>query len=200
LMRVGVLASGRGSNLQVLIDTWKQGNLKAEIVAVGSDHEEAQALQRASEAAIPNRAFSLKKYNSRLEQEKALRVWLQEQKIQLLVLAGYMRRLSEVFLNELSIPVINIHPSLLPAFPGLHAQRQALNYGVKISGCTVHFVDEGLDQGPIILQEAVMVLPDDTEATLSARILDVEHRIYPQAIRLIASGHVIREGRIVKFI
>lgn len=200
MMRIGVLASGRGSNLQALIKDWKQGGLIAEIVAVGSDHEEAKALQHAQEAEIPNRAFPHKKYPSRWEQEKALLSWLQEQRIELLVLAGYMRVLSKEFLKKLRIPVLNIHPSLLPSFPGLHAQRQALDYGVKLTGCTVHFVDEGLDSGPILLQEAVPVLPEDTEDTLADRILEVEHRIYPQAVRLIASGQVERVGRTVKIL
>jgi phosphoribosylglycinamide formyltransferase 1 len=197
-MKIGVLASGRGSNLQAIIDAWKQGNLNAEIVAVGSDHEDAKALQVAQEAKIPNRAFPIIKYLSRAEQEKALLSWLQEQRVQLLVLAGYMLVLSKEFLQGLGISVINIHPSLLPAFPGLHAQRQALDYGVKLTGCTVHFVDEGLDSGPIILQECVPVLPEDTENSLADRILEVEHRIYPEAVRLIAEGRITRIGRVVK--
>jgi len=197
-MRIGVLASGRGSNLQALIDVWKQGRLHGEIVAVGSDYEKAYALQRAQKEEISNRAFPLGYYSSRGEQEQALLSWLREQEVELLVLAGYMRVLSKEFLHELNIPVVNIHPSLLPAFPGLHAQRQALNCGVKLAGCTVHFVDEGLDSGPIIMQGAVPVLPEDTEISLSDRILKVEHRLYPQAIRLIASGKVKREGRNVR--
>lgn len=197
-MRIGVLASGRGSNLLALINDWKQGRLGADIVAVGSDHEEAMALQHAQQAHIPNQAFPHLKYPSRREQEKALLTWLQERKIELLVLAGYMRVLSEEFLLDMDIPVLNIHPSLLPAFPGLHAQRQALDYGVKITGCTVHFVDKGLDSGPILLQEAVSVLAEDTEESLARRILEVEHRLYPQAVRLVATGRVKRLGRIVK--
>lgn len=199
-MRIGVLASGRGSNLQALIDSWKQGDLIGEIVAIGSDHEQAYALQRAHEAGIPYQAFPLERYACRLEQEQALLSWLQEKEVELLVLAGYMRVLGEAFLHGLKIPVVNIHPSLLPAFPGLHAQRQAVDYGVKLAGCTVHFVDEGLDSGPIIMQEAVPVLIDDTELTLADRILEVEHRLYPQTVRLIASGKVKRTGRSVKVI
>jgi phosphoribosylglycinamide formyltransferase-1 len=194
-MRIGVLASGRGSNLQALIDTWQQGNLSGELAAVGSDHETAYALQRAEQAGIPARAFPVRSYFSRQEQEQAMRLWLEECGVQLLVLAGYMRVLSQEFLQALKIPVVNIHPSLLPAFPGLHAQRQAVEYGVRLSGCTVHFVDEGLDSGPIILQEAVPVLPEDTEETLSQRILNVEHRLYPRAVQLIAGGKVKRQGR-----
>lgn len=198
MMRIGVLASGRGSNLQALIDAWKQGDIIGEIVAVGSDHEQAYALQRAKNAEIPNQAFPLERYSSRVEQEQALLSWLQENGVKLLVLAGFMRVLSKEFLHELNIPVVNIHPSLLPAFAGLHAQRQAVDYGVKLTGCTVHFVDEGLDSGPIIMQEAVPVLPEDTEETLADRILEVEHRLYPLTVRLIASGKVKRIGRIVK--
>lgn len=189
-MKIGVLASGRGSNLQALIKAWQEGKFSAEFVAVGSDHAEAMALKRAEDAHIPQRAFPLKDYSSRKEQEQAILKWLQESGVELLVLAGFMRVLSPHFLKELNCPVLNIHPSLLPSFPGLHAQRQALEYGVKISGCTVHFVDEGLDSGPIILQEAVPVEPGDTEETLAERILKVEHKLYPEALRLITAGQI----------
>lgn len=198
MMRIGVLASGRGSNLQALIDSWKQGSLGGELVAVGSDQEAAFALQRAEEAGLLNEAFPLGAFPSRKEQEQAILRWLKDQKVELLVLAGFMRVLSKEFLQAIQIPILNIHPSLLPSFQGLHAQRQAIEYGVKISGCTVHFVDEGLDSGPIILQEAVPVFPKDTEDSLSARILEVEHRIYPEAVRLVASGRVKRNGRVVE--
>ncbi|HVJ49463.1 phosphoribosylglycinamide formyltransferase [Desulfitobacterium sp.] len=184
-MRIGVLASGRGSNLQSLIEAWQEGKIPAEIVAVGSDHAEAQALTRAEKADIPHHAFPLKDYSSRIEQEQAILTWLKESRIELLVLAGFMRVLSPDFLKALNCPVLNIHPALLPSFPGLHAQRQALEYGVKVSGCTVHFVDEGLDSGPIILQEAVPVEPGDTEEILTERILKVEHKLYPEAVRLV---------------
>lgn len=200
MMRIGVLASGRGSNLQALIDVWKQGMLGGDIVAVGSDREDALALQRAQDVGILNQAFPLRNYATRDKQEEAILSWLREQGVELLVLAGFMRVLSKEFLQACQIPVINIHPSLLPAFQGLHAQRQAIEYGVKLSGCTVHYVDEGLDSGPIILQEAVVVLPEDTEASLSDRILEVEHRIYPEAVRLVASGQVRRQGRIVEIL
>lgn len=189
-MRIGVLASGRGSNLQALIDAWQEGKFKAEFVAVGSDHAEAQALKRAEKANIPSCAFPKQDYSSRWEQEQAILAWLKGSQVELLVLAGFMRVLSAEFLKTLNCPVLNIHPSLLPSFPGLHAQRQAIEYGVKVSGCTVHFVDEGLDSGPIILQEAVPVEPGDTEETLSERILKVEHKLYPEAIRLITTGQV----------
>lgn len=189
-MRIGVLASGRGSNLQALIDAWQDGKFEAEFVAVGSDYAEAPALKRAEKANIPYRAFPKQDYSSRWEQEQAILAWLKGSQVELLVLAGFMRVLSAEFLKTLNCPVLNIHPSLLPSFPGLHAQRQAIEYGVKVSGCTVHFVDEGLDSGPIILQEAVPVEPGDTEETLSERILKVEHKLYAEAIRLITTGQV----------
>lgn len=185
-----MLASGRGSNLQALIEARQAGKLPAEIVAVGSDHAEAQALKRAEKADIPYRAFPLKAYSSRAEQEQAILAWLEENRVELLVLAGFMRVLSSNFLKALNCPVLNIHPSLLPSFQGLHAQRQALEYGVKVAGCTVHFVDEGLDSGPIIMQEAVPVKPGDTEETLTERILKVEHKLYPEAVRRVVLGEV----------
>lgn len=176
--------------MQALIDAWQEGKFEAEFVVVGSDYAEAQALKRAEKTKIPYRAFPKQDYSSRWEQEQAILAWLKGSQIELLVLAGFMRVLSAEFLKTLNCPVLNIHPSLLPSFPGLHAQRQAIEYGVKVSGCTVHFVDEGLDSGPIILQEAVPVEPGDTEETLSERILKVEHKLYPEAVRLITTGQV----------
>lgn len=197
-MRTAILASGRGSNLQALIDAWRGGTLPIKIVAVGSDRPEAYALQRAEAAGIPTRVFPLSQYPHRAAQEEDILAWMQEQQVELLLLAGYMKVFSSQFIRRAGVPILNIHPSLLPAFPGLHAQRQALEYGVKVSGCTVHFVDEGLDSGPIILQEAVPVLPDDTEETLSSRILAVEHRLYPEAVRLVAAQRVEKIGRRVR--
>lgn len=194
-MRTAILASGRGSNLQALIAAWRSGTLPIEIVAVGTDVLGAGALRRAEEAEIPARVFPMSNYSHRQAQEEDILAWLKENGVELLLLAGYMRVLSSHFMRQVHFPVLNIHPSLLPAFPGLHAQRQALEYGVRVSGCTVHFVDEGLDSGPIILQEAVPVLPEDTEEGLSQRILAVEHRLYPDAVRLLASGKVERTGR-----
>lgn len=192
-----MLVSGRGSNLQVFLDAWRQGTLAVEIVAVGSDQADAPALERARQAGVPVRAFSFQAYPDRRAQEADLLAWLNDLKVELLLLAGYMRILSGEFVRKAGFPILNIHPSLLPAFPGTHAQRQALEYGVKVSGCTVHFVDEGLDSGPIILQEAVPVMPGDTEETLAAKILEAEHRIYPQAVRLLLEGKLKRSGRIV---
>ncbi|MCB8816941.1 phosphoribosylglycinamide formyltransferase [Desulfosporosinus shakirovi] len=194
-MRTAILASGRGSNLQALITTCQSGNLPIEIVAVGSDLPGAGALMMAEEAGIPARVFPISNYQHRQAQEEDILIWMQNNEVELLLLAGYMRVLSPYCMSQIHFPVLNIHPSLLPAFPGLHAQRQALEYGVKVSGCTVHFVDEGLDSGPIILQEAVPVLSEDTEESLSQRILAVEHRLYSDAVRLLALGKVERTGR-----
>lgn len=194
-MKAAVLASGRGSNLQALIDEWKEGSLPVEFVGVGSDKVSCQALSRAEEAGIPVRAFPPDNYSDRRSQETDILNWLEEEGAEILILAGYMRVLSEYFIRRAEYPIVNIHPSLLPAFPGLDAQKQALEYGVKVSGCTVHYVDEGMDSGPIIIQEAVSVFDEDDEQSLADRILKVEHNIYPEAIRLIAAGKVKREGR-----
>jgi phosphoribosylglycinamide formyltransferase, formyltetrahydrofolate-dependent len=169
-------------------------------VAVGSDQPETGALKRAEAAGIPTRVFLVRDYPHRQAQEEDLLIWMRENRVELLLLAGYMRILGSEFIRRANFPVMNIHPSLLPAFPGLHAQRQAVEYGVKVSGCTVHFVDEGLDSGPIILQEAVPVLPEDTEESLAQRILTVEHRIYPEAVRLFVSGKAERIGRKVQIL
>ncbi|MHB8126983.1 MAG: phosphoribosylglycinamide formyltransferase [Desulfitobacteriaceae bacterium] len=194
-MRTAILASGRGSNLQVIVKEWQSGHLPIEIVAVGSDQPEALALQYAQKAGIPVCVFSKAEYPDRASQEEGLLSWFKERRVELLLLAGYMKVLSENFIEKVKIPILNIHPSLLPAFPGLHAQRQALEYGVKFSGCTVHFVDGNLDSGPIILQEAVPVLSDDTEDSLAQRILKAEHHIYPLAVNLVAGNRLEIKGR-----
>ncbi|NLP44214.1 MAG: phosphoribosylglycinamide formyltransferase [Peptococcaceae bacterium] len=199
-MRVAVLASGRGSNLQALIDKWLEGFLPITFVGVGSDNVNAEALLRAQKVRIPVRVFPLDDYADKKNQEIDILNWLEDLDTELLVLAGYMRVLSKYFISNATYPIINIHPSLLPAFPGLNAQKQALDYGVKVSGCTVHFVDEGMDTGPIILQEAVPVYDGDDVASLSKRILKVEHQLYPEAVRLIALGKVKREGRKVSIL
>ena len=199
-MRTAILASGRGSNLQALIDACGSGSLPIEIVAAGSDQLGSGALKRAEEAGIPTRVFQVGDYPHRQAQEEDLLIWMRENRVELLLLAGYMRVLGPQFIRQTNFPILNIHPSLLPAFPGLHAQRQALDYGVKVSGCTVHIVDEGLDSGPIILQEAVPVLPGDTEEILAQRILEVEHRLYPEAVRLMVLGKVKRKGRRVQIL
>lgn len=199
-MRTAILASGRGSNLQALIEACKTGNLPITIVAVGSDQLGTGALKRAEEAGIPTRVFQVGDYPHRQAQEDDLLIWMRENRVELLLLAGYMRVLGSQFIRQANFPVMNIHPSLLPAFPGLHAQRQALDYGVKVSGCTVHIVDEGLDSGPIVLQEAVPVLSGDTEDSLAQRILEVEHRLYPEAVRLMVLGKVKPTGRRVQIL
>jgi phosphoribosylglycinamide formyltransferase-1 len=193
-MRTGVLVSGRGSNLQALINAVKEGVLAVKLIGVGSDRAEAEALARAEKAGIPAKAFPTELFSNRHEQERAIVFWFEELEAELLVLAGYTRLLSERFLREIGCPVINIHPALLPSFPGLHAQRQALAAGVRYSGCTVHFVDAGADTGPIILQQAVPVYEEDTEETLAERILREEHLLLPEAVRLIATGRVRQEG------
>jgi phosphoribosylglycinamide formyltransferase-1 len=193
-LKTAVLVSGRGSNLQALVKEWKSGRIPIKIVGVGSDQPDALALEYAQNEGIPFAVFPMAEYPDRASQEEDLLSWLKECRVELLLLAGYMKILSGNFIEKANMPILNIHPSLLPAFPGMHAQRQALEYGVKYSGCTVHFVDKGLDSGPIILQEAVPVLDDDTEDSLSRRILKEEHRIYPLAVNLVASNKLVIKG------
>lgn len=197
-LRIGVLVSGRGSNLQAIIDAVQAGWLPVEIGVVISDKPEAYALERARRADIPAVVIERGSFESRGAFEQAMLAALETYGVELIALAGFMRILSGHFTARYAQRVINIHPALLPAFPGLHAQAQALNYGVKVTGCTVHFVDEGMDTGPIILQAAVPVEDDDTEETLSQRILTQEHRIYPLALQLLAEGRVKVEGRQVR--
>ena len=199
-MKVAVLVSGRGSNLQALMEAKQRGTLSVDFVGVASDQPDCQAVQKAAAAGIPIRSFVVKDYENRQQQERAMMIWLQEQGAELLVLAGYMKVLGAEFITEIGMPIINIHPSLLPAFKGLHAQRQAVEYGVRVSGCTVHFVDDGLDSGPIILQDTVPVYTDDTEESLAARILEVEHRLLPEAVSLLAEHKVERQGRQVRIL
>ncbi|SHF36215.1 phosphoribosylglycinamide formyltransferase [Desulforamulus putei] len=194
-LRVGVLASGRGSNLQAIMDACNQGLVPAEVVVVISDKPGVYALERAKSAGIPAHFVDLKAFASKGDYERAVVKILQDHGVQLVCLAGYMRLVGEPLLQAFPNRIMNIHPALLPSFPGLHGQRDALAYGVKISGCTVHFVDEGMDTGPIILQAAVPVLDDDTEETLAARILQQEHRLYPEAVKLFAQGRLRVQGR-----
>lgn len=193
--RVGILASGRGSNLQALIDAVAAGQLQARLAVVVSDQPDAQALVRAQRAGIPAVVIPRGDYPSREDFEAALAAALAEYKVDLVVLAGFMRLLSPFFVNRFQGRLINIHPSLLPAFPGLDAQGQALRYGVRFSGCTVHFVDTGTDTGPVIAQAVVPVEPDDTVDDLAARILAEEHRLLPRVVNWIARGMVRLEGR-----
>ncbi len=195
LLRVGVLASGRGSNLQAIIDACREGKIPAQVVVVLSDKEGAFALTRAAKEGIPAIHLNPQSFPGKEEYERAVSAVLKDHRVELVCLAGYMRLVGKTILDAFPNRVINIHPALLPAFPGLHGQRQALEYGVRFSGCTVHFVDEGCDTGPIILQAVVPVLDTDTEETLAARILEQEHRLYPEAIKLFAEGRLKIEGR-----
>lgn len=196
--KIGVLVSGRGSNLQAIMDRIADGYLPLDIKIVISDKADALALKRAEAAGILTAVVSRKDCASKEEFENKIHQALTEAGCELVVLAGFMRILSGNFVNKWPVKIVNIHPALLPSFPGLDAQGQAVDYGVKISGCTVHFVDEGTDSGPIILQKAVPVLDDDTEETLAARILEQEHKAMPEALKLWAEGKLLVEGRRVK--
>jgi phosphoribosylglycinamide formyltransferase-1 len=195
VLRVGVLASGRGTNLQALLDAGSRPDYPAVIAVVVSDREDSRALARARAAGVSALFVNPKDYGDRNAYETILTKRLQESDVGLVCLAGFMRILGPTFVRAWQGRLMNIHPSLLPAFPGLNAQRQALDHGVKIAGATVHFVDEGVDTGPIVLQAAVPVQATDTEETLAARILVEEHRIYPEAVRLFAEGRVHVSGR-----
>jgi len=195
---LGVLASGRGSNLQALIDAIEAGRLPARIAVVLSNKKEAQALERARKHSINGIFIDPKNYESREAYDEAIYRDLKDHRVGLLVLAGYMRLLTPSLVAPFRGRIINIHPSLLPAFPGLNAQRQALAYGVKISGCTVHFVDEQMDHGPIIAQAAVPALQDDTELTLTDRILVEEHRLLVDVVQRFAEGRLAIRGRVVE--
>ncbi|MBF8436841.1 phosphoribosylglycinamide formyltransferase [Halanaerobiaceae bacterium Z-7014] len=194
-MKIAVFASGRGSNLQALIDASASGFIPAEIKLVISDNKNAVALKRAEAARIENIFIDPDKFNTKREYEKDLIELLKEYKIDLIVLAGFMRILTPTLINQYKNKIINIHPSLLPAFKGLNAQKQAIDYGVKYSGCTVHFVDAGVDTGPIIEQAVVKVDDSDSAEDLSKKILKEEHRIYPEVIRDIVNNKIIIEDR-----
>jgi phosphoribosylglycinamide formyltransferase-1 len=192
---IGVLASGRGSNLQSIIDAIEEGKLAARIGLVLSNKKEAQALQRAERHHLSTRFLDPTLYSDRSQYDAAIVEALQANRVELVVLAGYMRLLTNVLIHPYQDRIINVHPSLLPAFPGLHAHRQALAYGAKISGCTIHFVDEKVDHGPIIAQAAVPVLEGDDEQALSERILIEEHRLLPKILQLYADGKLKVDGR-----
>ena len=195
-IKLGVLVSGRGSNLQAIIDNIGSGSLSAEIAVVISDQADAHSLERAKKHTIPAVHVSAKGYRGKRDEYDALLVKeLQKHNVELVVLAGFMRIITPTLLKAFPNRVMNIHPALLPSFPGLHVQKAALAHGVKFSGCTVHFVDEGMDTGPIIIQAVVPILDNDTEDTLSARILKQEHVIYSRAIQLFAEGRLRIEGR-----
>ena len=198
MKRLGILLSGRGSNFEAIAENVRCGKLDAQIAVVISNREEARGLAIARERGLPAVALP-SKGAAREEYDRRIVAELRNHGVELVCLAGFMRLLTPEFCRAFPERALNIHPSLLPAFPGLDAQRQALEHGVKISGCTVHFVDDQLDQGPIVLQAAVPVLDDDTEHVLAARILKEEHRIYSEAIRIILSGRWRVAGRRVLF-
>lgn len=187
---LGILCSGRGSNMQSITAAVEKGQIKAEIGIVLTDKPEARALQVASEAGIKAVCVNRKECSSQQEFEERLAAELKAAKVTLVVLAGFMRILSPYFVDAYRHRILNIHPSLLPSFGGAHAHRDVLAYGTKVSGCTIHFVDEGMDHGPIILQDTVPVLDDDTEETLAARVLTKEHVLYPKAIELFVDGRL----------
>lgn len=193
--KIGVVVSGRGSNLQSIIDHIAEGKLNVEIAVVVSDHKEAFALERAAKAGIPTAVVERKGCKDKEEFEDKIDAALREAGAEVVILAGFMRILTGHFISRWEHKIINIHPALLPSFKGLDAQGQAVDYGVKVAGCTVHFVDEGTDTGPIILQKVVPVLDDDTEETLAARILKEEHKALPEAIQLWADGKLTIKGR-----
>ena len=192
---LGVLCSGRGTDLQSIIDAVNAGQIDAKIGIVITDKPGVMALERAEKAGIKNICINRKEFADRQSFEEKLAEALKAEGVTFVVLAGFMRILSPYFVHEFSGRIMNIHPALLPSFTGAHAHRDVLAYGVKVSGCTVHFVDEGMDSGPIILQAAVPVLQDDTEDTLGARVLEQEHILYPKAIQLYVEGKLRVDGR-----
>ena len=193
--RLAVLVSGRGSNLQAILDAIREGRLDATVALVLSNVAGAPALDRARAARVETLVIDHREFSSREAFDRVVAAEIRRRDVRLICLAGFMRLLSAEFVREFDRSILNIHPSLLPAFPGSHAQRQALEAGVKVAGCTVHFVTERVDAGPILLQACVPVLEDDTEESLSARILEQEHSLYPQAIALVLDGRCEVRGR-----
>jgi phosphoribosylglycinamide formyltransferase-1 len=198
-LRVAVLASGRGSNLQAIIDAIEAGRVQAQIIAVISNKKDAIALERARKHGLSDIFVDPKPYagrpDSREAYDRSLLEILQQHEVELVLLAGYMKIVTTVLVNAYANRMMNIHPSLLPSFPGLDVQKKAIDWGCKLAGCTVHFVTEGVDEGPIIIQATVPILDDDTPETLAARILVQEHKIYPRAVQLFAEGRLRVDGR-----
>jgi phosphoribosylglycinamide formyltransferase-1 len=192
---IAVLISGSGTNLQAIIDAIETGKLDARIEIVLSNRADAYGLVRAKNHRLSAEVLDHKKFASREAFDEAVVEILRARGVELVALAGFMRLLSPVFVKAYSNRIMNIHPALLPSFPGLHVQKRAVEHGVRFSGCTVHFVNEECDEGPIIIQAVVPVYPDDTEESLAARILKQEHRIYPRAIQLYSEGRLRVEGR-----
>lgn len=195
-VKIGVLVSGRGSNLQAIIDNIEKGTLSAELAVVISDQADAYALERARKHNVPAVHVSSKGFKGKRDEYDALLVReLQKRNVELACLAGFMRIITPTLIKAFPNRILNIHPALLPSFPGLHVQKAAIEHGAKFSGCTVHFVDEGMDTGPIIIQAVVPILDNDTEDSLSERILKQEHKVYSRAIQLYAEGRLKVEGR-----
>jgi len=200
MKKIAVLVSGSGSNLQSIIDSAESGYIDIQVSVVVSNKENAYGLVRAQNHGIPTQVIKHSDYPTREDFENRLIGVLDGYAIDLVVLAGFMRVLTPLFVNHYHRRIMNIHPALLPSFPGTHGQKQALDYGVRFSGCTTHFVDEGTDTGPIIIQAVVPVLPGDTEESLGARILKEEHRIYPESLKLWSEGRLVIEGRKVRIL
>jgi len=200
MTRIGVLISGSGSNLQAIIDAVEKDEIDGKIVLVISNDPDAYGLVRAANHQIPTAVFVHSDYPSREEYDQELVHVLKNAGVELVCLAGFMRVITPTFIEEFPERIINIHPALLPAFPGTHGQGQTFDYGTRVAGCTVHFVDNQVDHGPIIIQAVVPVLPTDDEDSLSARILRCEHKIYPEAVRLFCAGRLHIEGRKVKIL
>ena len=199
-LRIGVLVSGSGTNLQAVIDACQKGSLTAEVAVVITNKADAGAISRCEKAHIPWQFVDHRLFHDRQDFDNKLIEILREAGVELVLLAGFMRILTASFIDSFPRAIMNIHPALLPAFPGLHAPRQALDYGARFSGCTVHFVDKGVDNGPIILQAVVPVLESDCEETLQARIQEQEHKIYPEAVQLFAEKRLTVEGRKVRIL
>lgn len=197
-LALGVLASGRGSNFQAIVDAIGSGKLRASVKLLIVDNTDAYAIERAKKHSIEYLYLNRKSFHTNDDFFRKIADELTARGVELVILAGFMRVVKKPLIDAFPNRIMNIHPALLPSFPGLHGQRQAADYGVKISGCTVHFVDEGMDTGPVIIQAAVPVSPEDTEESLSERILKLEHRIFPEAIGLYADGRLKVEGRKVK--
>ncbi len=198
MMRIGVLASGSGSNLQAILDRCADGSVPAQVAVVICNIPGARAIERARSAGVPAILLEHKAYPSRDAYDAEVVRLLRQHEVDLVCLAGFMRLITPTLLSAFQNKILNIHPSLLPSYPGLHAVRKTLAAGARVSGCTVHIVDEGTDTGPIVVQAAVPILDGDTEETLAARILQQEHRCYPRAIALLAQGRVLLEGRRVR--
>ena len=201
-LKIGVLGSGSGSNMQSIVDAIEAGELNAEIKIVLSDFKDAKILERAAKHNIPAQWLDCTPYKTKLDeeaQERCIQI-LKDHEVDTIVLAGFMRIVKPGLLKAFPMRILNIHPALLPSFPGLHGWKQALDYGAKLAGCTVHFVDEGTDTGPVIVQKAVPVLTGDTYESLHARIQVEEHKAYPEALRLLSEGRLRIDGRVVNII